>query len=57
MEAFHVGLGIDGDSLDTELFACPNDPQGDFAAVGDENFLEHCLTVDRIPKRLRAGCL
>ena len=41
MEAFQVGLGIDGDSLDPELFACPNDPQGDFAAVGDEDFLEH----------------
>ena len=41
VEAFHVGLGIDGDGLDAELFAGPNDPQGDFAAVGDEDFLEH----------------
>ena len=41
MEAFHVGLGIDGDRLDAELFAGPNDAQGDFAAVGDEDFLEH----------------
>ena len=42
MEALQVGLGIDGDSLDAELFAGPNDPQGDFAAVGDKDFLEHC---------------
>jgi hypothetical protein len=42
MEAFQIGLGIDGNSLDAELFAGPNDPQSDFAAVGDKDFLEHC---------------
>ena len=41
MEAFHVGLGIDSHSLDAELFASPNDAKGDFASIGDEDFVEH----------------
>ena len=57
METFQVGLGIDGDGLDPEFFAGSDDPEGDFAAIGDEDFLEHCLTVDRIFGRLRAPVL
>ena len=36
-----VGLGVDRDGLDAELAAGADDPQGDLAAVGDEDFLEH----------------
>ena len=36
-----VGLGVDGDGLDAELAAGADDAQGDLAAVGDEDFLEH----------------
>jgi hypothetical protein len=30
------------DGFDAEFFARPNDAAGDFAAIGDESFLEHC---------------
>ena len=36
-----VGLRIDGDGLDAELAAGADDAQGDFAAISDEDFLEH----------------
>ena len=36
-----VGLRIDRDGLDAELAAGADHPQGDLAAVGDEDFLEH----------------
>ena len=41
MEAFQVGLGVDGDRLDAEFLAGSNNPEGDFAAIRDEDFLEH----------------
>ena len=36
-----VGLRVDGDRLDAQLLAGPDDPQGDLAAVGDQDSLEH----------------
>src|SRR5439155_10165884 len=36
-----VGLAVDGDDLDAQLLAGPDDPQGDLAAVGDQDALEH----------------
>ena len=36
-----VGLGIDSDRLQAQLFAGPDDAQGDLPAVGDQNFFEH----------------
>ena len=38
-----VGLGVDRDGLDAELAAREDDAQGDFAAVGDQDFLEHTI--------------
>ena len=40
MEGVAVGLGIDGHSLDAHLLAGQDHPQGDLAAVGDEDLLE-----------------
>ena len=36
-----VGFGVDGDSANVEFPAGSNDAHGDFAAVGDQNFLKH----------------
>ena len=36
-----VGLGIDGDRLDAELAARVDDPQRHFAAIRDQDLLEH----------------
>ena len=36
-----VDLGVDGDGLDPELLAGPDDAQGDLAPVRDEDALEH----------------
>ena len=36
-----VRLGIDGDRLDAEFLAGIDHPQGDFSAIGDQNFFEH----------------
>jgi hypothetical protein len=41
VERVLVGLGVHGDRLDAELAARIDDPQGDFATIGDENFLKH----------------
>ncbi len=41
VERIHVGLGINGEGLDALLLAGADDAQGDFAAVRDEDFLEH----------------
>ena len=42
-----VGLGIDGDGLDPHSTRGLDDPAGDFAAVGDQNLLEHLPPVAR----------
>jgi len=36
-----VGLGVDGDSPDIQLFTRPHDADGDLPAVGHENLPEH----------------
>ena len=36
-----VGVRVDGDGFDAELLAGTGDVDGDFAAVGDEDSLEH----------------
>ena len=41
MERLAVGLRVDGDRLDTQLLASANDADRDFAAVGDQDLLEH----------------
>jgi hypothetical protein len=37
-----IGIGIDGDGLDTHAAGGLDDPAGDFATIGDEDFLEQC---------------
>src|SRR4029079_15291227 len=49
VETFAVGRGVDGDGLDTELPAGADDADGDLAAVGDQDALEHS------PCRLELG--
>src|SRR5437868_73986 len=39
-----VGVTVDGDGLDAQLFAGADDPQGNLAAVRNEDFLEHPIT-------------
>ena len=36
-----IGLGVDGDGFDAHFAAGAQDAQRDFAAVGDQHFLEH----------------
>ena len=40
-QRFAVGFAVDDDRLDPERAAGAQDPQGDFAAVGDEDLAEH----------------
>ncbi len=42
MQRIAVGIGIDCDRLDAELLRGLDDPAGNFAPVGDEDFLDHC---------------
>src|SRR5690606_7444505 len=41
VQGFAVGLGVDGDRLDAEFAAGADDAQGNLAAIGDEDTLEH----------------
>ena len=41
VEAFFVGLRIDGDGFNAHFAAGAHDAQGDLAAVGDEDFVKH----------------
>ena len=41
MQRVFIGVGIDRNRCNTHAFSGFNDPAGDFAAIGDENFLEH----------------
>ena len=45
VERVLVGLGVYRDGLDAELAAGADDPQGDLAAIRDQNFLEHHYVV------------
>ncbi len=44
MQRIAIGFGIDGDGLDTHLAGGLDDPAGDLAAIGDQNFFEHELS-------------
>ena len=46
MQRIAVRIRIDGDRLDPHLFGRLDHAAGDFAAVGDQNFLEHSLPLD-----------
>jgi len=41
VEGARVGVGIDGDGLDTHLARRLDDTAGNLAAVADQNLLEH----------------
>ena len=51
-----VGLGIDGDGLDAELAAGEDDAHRDFAAVRDQDFLEHVSYLVRIANSRSPYC-
>jgi hypothetical protein len=42
-----VRVGIDGDARNPETFARRGDAAGDFAAIGDQNLVEHGFDVVR----------
>jgi hypothetical protein len=47
MQRIAIGFGIDGDGLDAHLAGGLDDPAGDLAAIGDQNFLNmSCLTCN-----------
>ena len=41
MEGLHIGLRVNCEGLDAKFAAGAHNAQCDFAAVGDENFLDH----------------
>jgi hypothetical protein len=41
VERLPVGVRVDGDGLESELAARPNDAERDLAAIGDEDFPKH----------------
>ncbi len=41
VEGIDVHVRVDGHRLDAQLLAGPDDPEGDLASVGDEDFSEH----------------
>ena len=40
VEGGAVGVGVDGDGRDAELAAGPDEAEGDFAAIGDEDLAQ-----------------
>jgi hypothetical protein len=49
-----VDIGVDGNGLDAEFLAGPDDAQGDLAAIGDKDFMEHELVSEKRFQALRA---
>src|SRR5579871_5382117 len=47
-----VGLGIDGNSLNTHLPAGADDAERDLAAIGDKDFVEHAYATSST----KSGC-
>jgi hypothetical protein len=41
MQGILIGVRIDRDRLNAKLFAGSHDPNGDLAAIGNKNLLEH----------------
>ena len=52
MHGFGVDGRMDGDSGDAQLLGGAQDPQGDFAAIGDQDFVEHRGSVFDHEQRL-----
>ncbi len=50
MQRIAIRIGIDGDCLDAHLSGCLDDPAGNFASVGDEDFLDHGWLTLLIPR-------
>jgi hypothetical protein len=48
VERLDVGLGVDGEGFDAQFAAGADNAQGDFAAVGDQNLLDHVGPVRRV---------
>src|SRR5665213_919374 len=46
MQRIVIGLGIDRDRLDAESARRADDPAGDLAAIGDQDFAEHPLAAE-----------
>ena len=44
-----VGVGVDGDRADAQAAQRADDPDGDLAAVGDEDGLEHARHIRKTP--------
>jgi len=40
----HIHLGVDGNGADAQFLAGAQDAKGDFAAIGDQYFVEHGLS-------------
>ena len=56
VKALHVVLGVDGDRAQPQVCGCPGDPDGDLAAVGDEQAAEaHGLAARSVASRLPSG--
>ena len=45
VQAVAIGLRVNGHGFDAKILAGANDANGDFASIGDQNFLEH-ITAD-----------
>jgi hypothetical protein len=52
-----VGVGVDGDTLDAHLARGLDDAAGDFAAIRNEDFIEHCLRPLRSAQSGILSCL
>ena len=60
VKAFRIRGGVHGHRLDAHLLARADDPQGDFATVGDQDFLEHVVNrwvgrITPVPRGREAG--
>ena len=53
MQRVAVGVGIDGDRLDPHLARGLDDPAGDFAAIGNQDTLEHAAPAALNPPTFR----
>jgi hypothetical protein len=48
MHRVGVGGGVHRDRRNAELLARPQHPECDFAAIGDEDFIEHRASKERV---------
>ncbi len=45
MHGMFVGRGMHGNRLDAHFTTCPQNSEGNFTTIGDENFLKHSATT------------